>query len=106
MFLFFLETDMAINFDKATQLFRIHFVVTLLRRMVGTLDAVQSHAAGPQHALNFGEDRIFLLRFDVAQHVETDYVVEAGIGERQTGELRAESCVITVAPGGQRALSG
>src|SRR5258706_13061435 len=31
VFLFFRETDMAINFDEATQLFRIHFVVALLR---------------------------------------------------------------------------
>src|SRR5678816_657064 len=92
VFLFFFETDMAINFNKATQLFRVHFVVTLLHRMIGTLYAVKSHAAGPQHALNFGEDGIFLLRLNVAQHVETDYVIEAGIGERQAGEVAAEGC--------------
>ena len=106
MFLFLLEPDVTVNLDEAAQLFRIHFVVALLRRVIGALDAVQRDAAGTQHALYFGEHRIFLFRFDVAQHVETDDVIEAGVSERQTGEFGAEGCVVTIAPRGQRAFIG
>ncbi len=102
--LLFFQPDVTINFNKTPQLFRAHLVVTFPRLPVSTFDAVECYTSGTQHALYFGEDRVFLFQFDVAKYVETDNVIETGIGKGQTGEFGPESCVVTVTPRSERAL--
>src|SRR5688572_30581279 len=104
MFLLFLQADVTVDLNEASQLSRTHFVVILLRRAVGTLNTVHRHAPGPQHALYLSKDRVFLFEANVAEHVETDYIIKGSIPKGQPRELGCEGQVVAITAGGLRAL--
>ena len=102
--LFFLQSDMSINFDEPAQFLGAHLGIIFLRAPVRALDAVHGHAATAQDTLYFNEDGVLLFKTDVTQHVEADDIIEAGAGKREMREFRRQREVVTIAPRRQHTL--